>query len=152
MPPYNKLHAGMFALATALTSIPQFRDLGRELTAVVVDVADWYKTLNEAHERVRKCWEAALVVTVSGAPMLLAGDAYVRLGTADADHLCDVMTCFRYLLLDGRMFTDLSETISVLARYARLNGCRIVLLLPTNELPQIVEALDCEPTASATRH
>jgi len=139
-------------LATALTHLPPFRDLRHELTAVVVRVGDWESTLRDAQERVRKCWDAALVVTSGGAPMLLTGNGHIALGTTDRDDLFDAMTCFRYLLVDGRMFGDLCEAIPVIARIAQIHGCQVVLLVPVGELSEIVEALDSRPPASATRH
>lgn len=132
--------------------MPPLPDLRNELTAVAVEIGDWEKTLHEAHERVRRCWDAALVVISQEAPMLLTANGALSLGPCATDDLYDAMTCFRYLLVDGRMFADLSHTVPSLARLAHLNGSHIVLLVPASELKDLAEALDCEPATSTTLH
>ena len=84
--------------------------------------------------------------------MLLTANGALILGAKSTDDLYDAITCFRYLFVDGRLFSDLSHAIPSLARIAQIHGSHIVLLVPASEALDLAEVLDCEPVASTTHH
>jgi len=125
------------------TYLPPFWDLPYAMTAVVVDDGDWSAALSEAGDKAKRHSGAGLAFSKGDELILITNNGTTRLGTATADDIGDLIACFSYLLLDGRMFDDISESCFTLTRLARLYGCKIVLLIPRDAMGEIKAVVDC---------
>jgi len=123
--------------------LPSIQDLTYAVTAVAIDSADWTQVLREAGERAENGLDTGLALERKGQCMLVCRNGTVNLGPCSADNVGDLVACFDLLLLDGRMFDDLTGALWDLSRSARLYGCRIVILVSPDLLPEFEDAICC---------
>jgi hypothetical protein len=121
--------------------LPSLEGLTYAVTAIAVDSADWTTVLCEAGKRAQNGLDTGLALERKGQCMLVCGNGTVNLGSCSADDVGDLVACFDFLLLDGRMFDDLAAALRALSKLARLHSCRVVVMISRDRFHEMEDAI-----------